>query len=279
MFSLKQNGFCLKPLNTTFTRNVAKITSIHAITSMKTTAPSINHSVEIKNQRKLLLERPGLFAIKRGMITWFRESGEAIPATVLEIDSCEVINSKNSEDYGYDSILVGSIDKLKNNKYETSIKMFEDAGISPKYKIGEFRVLKSDNLIEKGTELTADYFEVGQKVDIKGITKGKGFAGVMKRWGFSGGRATHGVSKAHRTPGAMGGNQNPGRVLPGKKMPGRMGCNNKTEFNLEVLFTDKEAGVLIVKGNVPGPKRGIVRVRDAIKIYGDRLARLNKVEN
>lgn len=276
MFSLKQSKGFLQPL--IFTRNAAKITSIHAITSMKTTPPSINHSVEVKNQRKLLLERPGLFAIKRGMITWFRESGEAIPATVLEIDSCEVIDFKTSDECGYDSVLVGAIDRLKNNKNEGKLKLFEDAEVSPKYKIGEFRVQDAKDLMSKGTELTADYFAVGQMVDIKGITKGKGFAGVMKRWGFSGGRATHGVSKAHRTPGAMGGNQNPGRVLPGKKMPGRMGVYNKTEFNLEVLFTDKEAGVLIVKGNVPGPKKGIVRVSDAIKIYGDRLARLNKVE-
>ncbi|RCK62862.1 50S ribosomal protein L3 [Candida viswanathii] len=278
MFSLKQPKVLAQTLMghpLTFIRTAAKITSVHSVTSIKTVPGRINHSVEARTERRVLLERPGLFAIKRGMIRWFYPDGTATAATVLEIDSCEVLGVKTAAKDGYDAVLIGTIDKLKNNKYERHMKLFNDAGVSPKHKIGEFRVLDAENLVEKGTELTADYFAVGQKVDVQGITKGKGFAGVMKRWGFSGGRATHGVSKAHRTPGAMGGNQNPGRVLPGKKMPGRMGTDNQTTFNLEVLFTDKNAGVLIVKGNVPGPKKGIVKVRDALKIYGDRLARIN----
>lgn len=263
--------------NITSIRNVsAKITSIHAITSLKTTAPTRNHTIQESTKRKLLLERPGLFAIKRGMITWFNEKGEHIPATVLEVDSCEVLGYKLFKDFGYTAVIMGTIDKLKNVKSTNDLRIFETAKVSPKQKIGEFKIRSIDNDIESklipvGTELTADYFSVGQKVDVKGVTKGKGFAGVMKRWGFSGGRATHGTSKAHRIPGATGGNQNPGRVFPGKKMPGRMGHQNNTGFNLEVLHTDGEAGILIVKGNVPGPKKSIIKVSDAIKEYGNSI--------
>lgn len=251
-------------------RTAAQITSIHAVTSIKT-APSIKqHTVEQGNERKQLLSRPGLFGIKRGMITWFTPKGEQFAATVIEIDSCEVIGQKTRDQHGYDANIIGTIDKLKNYPREAELKMFEEAGVSPKHKFGEFRVLDTNNLIPVGTELKADYFSVGQMVDIKGITKGKGFAGVMKRWNFAGNNATHGVSKAHRTPGSMGGNQNPGRVLPGKKMPGRMGCDNRTEFNKEVLHVDGDAGLLIVKGNIPGPNKSIVRISDALKLYGKR---------
>ncbi|KAI5968755.1 hypothetical protein CANMA_002191 [Candida margitis] len=274
MFSIKSLSTGLAPASTQFIRNVAQITSIHAITSLKTTPPSKNHSVEEGNKRKQLLERPGLFGIKQGMITWFTSKGEQIPATVLEIDSVEVIGHKTRDEVGYDANIIGTIDKLKNYPRLSELKMFEEAGTSPKYKFGEFRVRDSSSLIPLGTELKADYFAVGQLVDVKGITKGKGFAGVMKRWNFKGGRATHGVSKAHRTPGAMGGNQNPGRVLPGKKMPGRMGCSNMTDFNKEVLHVDGDAGILILKGCIPGPNKGIVRISDAIKLYGKSLNQL-----
>ncbi|CAD1810739.1 50S ribosomal protein L3 [Candida parapsilosis] len=274
MFCIKSLSATLAPVSTQFIRNAAQLTSIHAITSLKTTPPTKNHSVEEGNKRKQLLERPGLFGIKQGMITWFTSKGEQIPATVLEIDSVEVIGHKTKEEYGYDANIIGTIDKLKNYPRLHELEMFNKAGTSPKYKFGEFRVRDSTNLIPLGTELKADYFAVGQLVDVKGVTKGKGFAGVMKRWNFKGGRATHGVSKAHRTPGAMGGNQNPGRVLPGKKMPGRMGCSNMTDFNKEVLHVDGEAGILILKGCIPGPNKGIVRISDAVKLYGKSLNQL-----
>ncbi|KAI5955507.1 hypothetical protein KGF57_003639 [Candida theae] len=274
MFSVKSLSMSLAPVSTQFIRTAAQITSIHAITSLKTAPPSKNHSVEEGNKRKQLLERPGLFGIKQGMITWFTSKGEQIPATVLEIDSVEVIGHKTRDEFGYDANIIGTIDKLKNYPRLHELEMFNKAGTSPKHKFGEFRVRDSANLIPLGTELKADYFAVGQLVDVKGVTKGKGFAGVMKRWNFKGGRATHGVSKAHRTPGAMGGNQNPGRVLPGKKMPGRMGCSNMTDFNKEVLHVDGDAGVLILKGCIPGPNKGIVRISDAIKLYGKSLNQL-----
>ncbi|CAK9436064.1 mitochondrial 54S ribosomal protein uL3m [Lodderomyces beijingensis] len=251
-------------------RTAAQITSIHAVTSIRTTPPSKQHTIEEANKRKQLLDRPGLFGIKRGMMTWFTPQGEQHAATVIEVDSVEILGHKTREQWGYDANIVGTIDKLKNVA-QPQLKMFEEAGTAPKFKFGEFRVRDGSGLIPVGTELKADYFAVGQLVDIKGITKGKGFAGVMKRWDFKGGRASHGVSKAHRKPGATGGNQNPGRVFPGKKMAGRMGGKNSTDFNKEVLHTDADAGILIVKGCIPGPNKSIVRVADAIKLYGKRI--------
>lgn len=128
--------------NITSIRNVsAKITSIHAITSLKTTAPTRNHTIQESTKRKLLLERPGLFAIKRGMITWFNEKGEHIPATVLEVDSCEVLGYKLFKDFGYTAVIMGTIDKLKNVKSTNDLRIFETAKVSPKQKIGEFKIV------------------------------------------------------------------------------------------------------------------------------------------
>lgn len=256
-------------------RGAAQLTSIHAIPSTRTVKPPLNHSLESANERKALLSRPGLLGIKRGMITWFTESGEQHAATVIEIDSCEVIKNKTVESDGYWSVLLGQVDKLKNvNKSE--LRRFEEAGVSPKQHIAEFRVREETGLIPVGTELKADYFAVGQMVDVLGVTKGKGFAGPMKRWGFAGLQATHGVSLAHRSHGGMGGNQDPGRVLPGKKMAGRMGGKKNTVFNNEVLYANGEEGILIVKGQVPGANKSFVKIRDAIKIYGKSLLRLKQ---
>lgn len=259
----------------TFTRSSSQIVSKHAIPSIKTAPSVIQHSVEESTKRKMLLERPGMFGIKRGMITWYTEDGKQHAATVVEIDSCEVMGHKNKEDHGYDSVIVGAIDKLKNVK---GVDKFTAAGISPKHKFGEFKIRGTDptGFIPVGTELRADYFAVGQMIDVIGVTKGKGFAGVMKRHGFGGLCASHGVSRAHRSAGGMGGNQNPGRVFPGKKMAGRMGGRNSTSFNKEVLHVDGDAGIIILKGNIPGPNKSVVRLRDAVKLYGRCLNGVEK---
>ncbi|EGV61249.1 hypothetical protein PSN45_001469 [Yamadazyma tenuis] len=256
-----------------FTRTVAQLTSIHAVPSVKTPVGRVNHSLEASNERKCLLTRPGLLGIKRGMITWFTDSGESYAATVIEIDACEVIQNKTLSTDGYWSVLLGQVDKLKNIS-ENNLKKFEQAGVTPKHHIAEFRIRDGSGLIPVGTELRADYFAVGQQVDIKGVTKGKGFAGPMKRWGFAGLPATHGVSLAHRSHGAMGGNQTPGRVLPGKKMAGRMGGKNCTVFNNQVLYANGDEGILIVKGQIPGPNKSFVKIRDALKLYGKSLLRI-----
>lgn len=264
-------AFGVKPL--TFSRGAARITSVHSIPLAVTAPPKINHSLALSNERKSLLERPGLLGIKRGMITWFSEAGEQFGATVIEINSCEVISSKTVGQDGYSSVKVGHIDKLKNVSKFT-LRICEEAGVAPKAKFGEFRVRTDEGLIQPGVELTADYFAVGQLVDCKAVSKGKGFAGVMKRHGFKGLRATHGVSVAHRSAGSMGATQDPGRVLPGKKMAGRMGGRNCTVFNNEVLHADGPAGILVVKGQVPGPNGSFVRVADAKKLYGRSLLSL-----
>lgn len=261
-------GFVTQPL--TFTRSAAQLTSIHAITSMRTQQPTLNHSLEVANMRKRLLGRPGLLGVKSGMITWYTDDGKQFGATVIEIDNCEVIENKTLESHGYTSVLLGQGDKLKNIS-EKNLRKFQEAGVSPKKNIGEFRIRDESGLIPVGTELTADYFAIGQLVDVKAITKGKGFAGVMKRHGFKGLKASHGVSKAHRSAGSMGATQTPGRVLPGKKMAGRMGGKSCTVFNNEVLYANGETGILILKGQIPGPNKSFVRINDAKKLYGKSL--------
>ncbi|KAF8003453.1 hypothetical protein HF325_002698 [Metschnikowia pulcherrima] len=251
-------------------RTAARITSIHAIPLTYTAAPAINHSIAKSNERKTLLARPGLLGIKREMISWFTPSGEQYAATIIEIDSCEVIDTISAAKNGYSAVKVGHVDKLKNVDRGV-LRACEAAGVSPKAKISEFRVRTDDGLILPGAELRADYFAVGQLVDVKGTTKGKGFAGVMKRHGFKGLGATHGVSVSHRSAGSMGATQDPGRVLPGKKMAGRMGGNNCTVHNNEVLHADGDAGILVVKGQIPGPRGAYVKVSDARKVYGKSL--------
>lgn len=270
MWSKVYTRFPSTPSSVIFSRGVARITSIHAIPSTRTKAPSIQHSLELSNLRKKLLARPGLLGIKKGMISWFTSEGEQFGATVIEIDSCEVLKQKTKDTDGYTSVLLGQIDKLKNIS-EGELRKFQEAGVSPKRHIGEFRIRDESGLIPVGTELKADYFAVGQLVDVVATSKGKGFAGVMKRHGFKGLRATHGVSKAHRSAGSMGATQSPGRVLPGKKMAGRMGGKSCTVFNNEVLFADGEAGILIVKGQIPGPKNAHIKIRDSKKLYGESL--------
>lgn len=252
------------------TRNVAQITLVHAVPSMKTKVPTKYHSLEMSNLRKLLLNRPGLLGIKRGMITWYTDDGKQFAATVLEIDSCEVLANKTKESHGYTSVMLGQGSKLKNVRPD-HLRLAQEAGVSPKRTIKEFRVRDESGLIPAGTELTADYFAVGQLVDVSGVSKGKGFAGVIKRHGFAGLQASHGVSKAHRSAGSTGATQDPGRVLPGKKMAGHMGAVNHTVFNNEVLHADGDSGILVVKGVVPGPNRSVVKIRDAKKLYGKSL--------
>lgn len=256
-----------------FCRFAARIPSVHSVTSIRTAAPILNHSLVKSNERKQLLARPGLLGIKRDMISWYTDKGEQHAATIIEINACEVLAVKSAEEHGFSSVLLGQIDKLKNVSGAVR-SVCQKAGVSPKANLGEFRVRTDDGLIQPGVELTADYFAVGQLVDVQATTKGKGFAGVMKRHGFSGLPASHGVSVSHRSAGSMGPSQDPGRVLPGKKMAGRMGGTKCTAQNLEVLSADGEAGILVVKGQIPGPKGSFVKVADAKQVYGKSLLRI-----
>ncbi|ODQ59278.1 hypothetical protein WICANDRAFT_63775 [Wickerhamomyces anomalus NRRL Y-366-8] len=248
-----------------FVRHGASLTSPGAVLPPSET-PSIQHSKEQARLRRRLPSRAGLIAIKRGMVPYFdQETGERFGATLLEIDSVEVLLTKTPETDGHYAVQLGYGRKSPYKTTRQLLGHFARAQVNPKSCIREFQVKDESGLLPIGTELKADHFDVGQLIDIKGISKGKGFAGVMKRWDFGGLRASHGTSVMHRHGGSYGANQDPGRILPGKKMPGHMGNKNNTKQNVKVVQVDAENGFLLVKGGVPGPKNGFVKLQDAIK--------------
>ncbi|OIO69922.1 MAG: 50S ribosomal protein L3 [Zetaproteobacteria bacterium CG12_big_fil_rev_8_21_14_0_65_55_1124] len=205
----------------------------------------------------------GLVARKAGMTQIFAEDGAAVPVTVLNVEPCRVVALRTSENDGYDAIQVGfgAAPRVQSRAVQGHYaKQGQDAMRSLK----EFRLNKGESF-ELGQELTAEMFEVGQKIDVSGTSKGHGFAGVMKRYDFGGGRATHGAEKTHRQMGSTGQCQWPGRVFPGKKMPGHYGDVRITTQNLTIVRIDAEAGRILVKGAVPGAKSGYVELRPAVK--------------
>ncbi len=208
--------------------------------------------------------RSGLIAQKVGMTRIFLDSGEHVPVTVLKIDSCQVIGQRTDEKNGYTAVRLGAGTKKRSRVSKPEQQNFVIANVEPKRKIAEFRV-SADNLIDVGSEMTADHFVAGQHVDVTGTSQGKGFQGAMKRWNFGGLRASHGVSISHRSHGSTGNSQDPGKVFKGKKMAGHMGAERVTTQNLEVVKTDVERGLVMIKGAVPGNKGGWVLVRDAVK--------------
>jgi large subunit ribosomal protein L3 len=208
--------------------------------------------------------RSGIIAKKVGMTRLFMEDGKQIPVTVLQLDKLQVVAQRTADDHGYTAVQLGAgVAKAKR----TSKAMrghFAAANVEPKRKIAEFRV-DPDNLIKVGEEITADHYFEGQFVDVCGTSIGKGFAGAMKRHNFGGLRATHGVSISHRSHGSTGQCQDPGKVFKGKKMAGHMGAVRVTTQNLQVVKTDSERGLIMIKGAVPGSKGGWVTVKDAVK--------------
>jgi len=208
--------------------------------------------------------RTGLLAKKVGMTRVYLEDGTHVPVTVLHLDGCQVTGQCTPEKNGYSAVQLGAgVRKVKRTN-KAMRGQFVAAKVEPKAKLVEFRV-SDDNLVEVGAELSANHFLSGQKVDVTGITIGKGFAGGMKRHNFGGLRATHGVSISHRSLGSTGQCQDPGKVFKGKKMAGQMGNKRRTTQNLEVVRTDEDRGLLLIKGAVPGSKGGWVLVRDAVK--------------
>ncbi|MEM7775148.1 MAG: 50S ribosomal protein L3 [Pseudomonadota bacterium] len=208
--------------------------------------------------------RSGLIARKVGMSRVFMDDGRHIPVTVLQIDGCQVLGQRTEDKNGYTALQLGAGTRKPKHTSNPERKKFAIANVEPKRKIIEFRV-SSDNLIDVGAELTADHFVDGQFVDVTGTSQGKGFAGAMKRWNFRGLRASHGVSISHRAHGSTGQCQDPGKVFKGKKMAGHYGAERVTTQNLEVIRTDVERGLVLVKGAVPGSKGGWVMIRDAVK--------------
>ncbi len=208
--------------------------------------------------------RSGVIAQKVGMTRVYNDAGEHVPVTVLRLDSCQVVAQRTEEKNGYVAVQLGAGQAKVKNTSKAMRGNFSAAKVEPKAKLAEFRV-SADNLIEVGTEISASHFVSGQLVDVTGISQGKGFAGAMKRHNFGGLRATHGVSVSHRSHGSTGSNQDPGKVWKGKKMAGHMGQTRITTQNLEVVSTDEERGLILVKGAVPGSKGSWILVRDAVK--------------
>ena len=208
--------------------------------------------------------RTGVIARKLGMSREFQPDGRHVPVTVLQIEGCRVVACKNLDRDGYTAVQlgVGDIRALKVSKPMRG--HFSKAEVTPRRKLAEFRV-SPDNQLEVGQEITADHFVVGQYVDARGVSIGKGFAGVIKRHHFRGGRASHGVSVSHRAHGSTGQHQDPGKVFKGKKMAGHMGASMCTTQNLRIVRTDAERGLILVRGGIPGPKGGWILLRDACK--------------
>ncbi len=193
------------------------------------------------------------------MIQFFSPEGEAVPVTVIEAGPCPIVQIKNKEKEGYDALQLGFAPKKENKTTKPLLGHFKKSGTGPFRFLKEFRV---DDAVsyQLGQELGVDIFEVGQKVTVTGVSKGKGFAGVMKRWGFGGGPASHG-STTHRRPGSIGASAYPSRVFKGKKMPGHKGAATVTVDGLEVVDCQPQNNLLIIKGAVPGAKNGIVIIK------------------
>lgn len=208
--------------------------------------------------------RSGVIAQKIGMTRIFTDAGEHVPVTVLRLENLQVLSHRTEEKNGYTAIQVGGGTRKPSRLTKSDRGTFAKAEVEPKRKIAEFRV-SPENLIDVGAEITADHFVPGQFVDVTGTTQGKGFQGAMKRWNFGGLRATHGVSVTHRAHGSTGQRQDPGKVFKGKKMAGHMGDERVTTQNLVIAKIDKERGLVMVRGAVPGSKGGWVVVRDAVK--------------
>lgn len=208
--------------------------------------------------------RTGLIAQKLGMSRLFDENGTHVPVTVLSVAGLQVTGVRTEEKDGYTAVQLGLGTKKAKNCSKSERANFAKAKAEPKAKVAEFRV-PADALLEPGAELLASHFAVGQKVDVAGITIGRGFAGGMKRHNFGGLRATHGVSVSHRSIGSTGGRQDPGRTFKNKRMPGHMGAVRCTTLNLKVVLVDDERGLIFVKGNVPGAEKSYLFVRDAVK--------------
>jgi large subunit ribosomal protein L3 len=208
--------------------------------------------------------RSGVIAKKLGMTRLFLENGTQVPVTVLHLDNLQVVAQRTADKDGYTAVQLGAGNAKAKRTTAAQRGHFAKANVAPKRKIAEFRV-SPDNLIDVGAEITADHYLAGQFVDIAGTSIGKGFAGAMKRHNFGGLRASHGVSISHRSHGSTGQCQDPGKVFKGKKMAGHLGAVRVTTQNLQVVRTDADRGLIMVKGAVPGSKGGWVTIKDAVK--------------
>jgi len=208
----------------------------------------------------------GLIGRKLGMTQVFSGDGMVIPVTVIEMGPCVITQKKTKEIDGYDALQLGFGRKKQKNVTKPIQGHLKKTGSGFPRVLREFRMISPEDY-EEGQELKVDVFEVGDYVDVVGVSKGRGFAGVVKRYGFKGGRATHG-SMFHRAPGSIGASAYPSRVFKGKKMPGHMGNKRKTIQNLVVAGIRPHENLILIKGSVPGSRNGIVLVKNSIKKRG-----------
>ncbi|KAK0723153.1 translation protein [Lasiosphaeria miniovina] len=234
--------------------------------SMGLPEPTTGPAAALKRRERTTPKRTGVLAIKKGMTAFMGRSGTRIPCTVLQLDRVQIVANKTRAQHGYWAVQVGLGERQPDNVGAPMLGFFEARGMAPKRDMAEFKVRDQTGLLPVGVQLLPDWFHIGQWVDVRANSRGMGFAGGMKRHGFSGQEASHGNSLNHRTIGTVGPSQGSGsRVLPGKKMPGRMGGQQATIQNLPVLMVDNELGIVVVKGNIPGPKGCTVKIQDAVK--------------
>lgn len=206
---------------------------------------------------------------KAGMTQIFDSEGSAVPVTVIECGPVTVLQNKTEEIDGYRSVKVGFQEKKQNRTNKPDKGQFEKAGVDPKKTLREFKVSEDQNF-ELGQVINcAEMFEVGERVDVSGVSKGKGFQGNVKRHNQKGGREAHG-SKYHRRVGSLGSSATPGRTMPGTKLPGQMGNKNVTVQNLEIVMVDGERNIMAIKGALPGSNGSVIEVREAVSHKSSR---------
>ena len=205
-----------------------------------------------------------IVATKVGMTQLWDDENRVVPVTMLQVEPCRVVQVKTDERDGYTAVQVTFGQREASKLSKRGAGHFEAAGVEPGQRLVELRI-DDVSEIEIGQELAADVLEAGEKVDVTAVSKGKGFAGVMKRHNFSGQKASHGAHRVHRAPGAIGACATPSRVFKGTRMAGRMGAEKVTTLNLTVVEADPERELLLVRGSVPGPKGGVVVIRDAVR--------------
>ncbi|WP_286846387.1 MULTISPECIES: 50S ribosomal protein L3 [Aminobacterium] len=201
----------------------------------------------------------GILGRKLGMTQIYNETGQAVPVTVIQAGPCPVVALRTPDKNGYSAVLLG-FGEMKPHKLTKPVKgQFDKVNVEPQRYLREFRLGSVDGY-EIGQAIDVSLFKEGEKINVVGMSKGKGFAGVIKRFNFGGTFATHGVSKTHRHPGSSGASSYPGKIFKGKTMPGRMGGERVTVKNLTVVAVDTENNLLLVKGAVPGTRNGIITV-------------------
>ncbi len=207
----------------------------------------------------------GLVGRKAGMTRVFTENGDSVPVTVIEVEPNRVTYVRTPEADGYAAVQVTTGSAKRSRVAKPLAGHFAKAKVEAGRGLWEFRLSAPEDGLEVGGELGLDQFEAGQRVDVRGMSKGKGFAGAIKRWNFKGQDNSHGNSVSHRAPGSIGQCQTPGRVFKGKKMSGHLGNARVTTQNLEIVRVDAERNLLLVKGAVPGPAGGDLYIRPAVK--------------